>query len=657
MVNGVITAALAFAAASPTSAVQDIERLTEIADISGLAASPDGRWIAFRVERPSIARNVIDADWYIAAADGRSPPRHVGNGGQAIWNSAGVVEPGRAIWMADSGSFLVRAQREGRIAIWSMPVAGPSALVFEADGDIERFALTRDGRIVAEIGAPHAAILRANIAARDRGILMDERVNLAGSIYREADGDGRIGSERWSGQWFESAPLLWDAPRSIVRHDPISGITAAAAAGEPALLDAETPTPPEDAVANAIAAGPCDRLLRRCGPHRLSSSLRLGDGRWALTTIDDGLRQRIHIWDDRTKRLHLLRAASGLLNGGRQEGTRCAATEAALFCVEAAADQPPRLVRLGFDHRPPRVVADPNETLAHDNLLVERVAWQVGGSRASGWLLRPKTPGRLPLFLTYYRCAGYLRGGLGDEWPLRAMASRGIAALCINALPLPGGSAQARYSAGLETVRSAIEMLDRQGRIDRRRVGMGGLSFGSEVTMWIAANSSMLRAASIASVQIEPSYYWLNIIADHGRFADNFRSQWGLAAPDEDRELWQRLSPAANVSKIDAPILMQLPEKEARLSPELHARLLAARKGELHIFPLAPHIKVAPRQKFAAYVRNLDWFRYWLQNQVDPDPEKAGQYARWESLEPAPDGQHSIDRTQLSRSAISRSRK
>jgi hypothetical protein len=33
---------------------------------------------------------------------------------------------------------------------------------------------------------------------------------------------------------------------------------------------------------------------------------------------------------------------------------------------------------------------------------------------------------------------------------------------------------------------------------------------------------------------------------------------------------------------------------------------------------------------FAA--RNLDWFRFWLKGEEDPDPAKAEQYARWREL-------------------------
>ena len=42
------------------------------------------------------------------------------------------------------------------------------------------------------------------------------------------------------------------------------------------------------------------------------------------------------------------------------------------------------------------------------------------------------------------------------------------------------------------------------------------------------------------------------------------------------------------------------------------------------------HIKWQPRHQLAANARNLDWFRFWLLGEVDPDPSKAAQYARWQ---------------------------
>ena len=175
---------------------------------------------------------------------------------------------------------------------------------------------------------------------------------------------------------------------------------------------------------------------------------------------------------------------------------------------------------------------------------------------------------------------------------------------------------------------------------------MGGLSFGSEVAMWTATHSKLLKAVSIASVQAELAYYWFNAGAGRDFFRQNLEKVWGLGPPDTDIADWRRRSPSLQVDRINAPVLMQLPEQEARQSPELQARLTAAGKGELHVFPFAPHIKVEPRQKHSVYQRNLDWFRYWLQGHIDPDPAKADQYARWARLigarpKPSTDAIHS----------------
>ena len=139
-------------------------------------------------------------------------------------------------------------------------------------------------------------------------------------------------------------------------------------------------------------------------------------------------------------------------------------------------------------------------------------------------------------------------------------------------------------------------------------------------------------------------------------FADNLRRHWKLGSPDTNPAGWDHMSPAANIGRIRAPVLMQLPESEARQTIELQSKLATARMGEMHVFPLAPHIKFEPRQKLAVYQRNLDWFLYWLMGEVDPDPAKSAQYVRWSKLGPAALNA-STERTQSSKSAISSKRK
>jgi hypothetical protein len=78
---------------------------------------------------------------------------------------------------------------------------------------------------------------------------------------------------------------------------------------------------------------------------------------------------------------------------------------------------------------------------------------------------------------------------------------------------------------------------------------------------------------------------------------------------------------------------MQLPEQEFRPTIEFFARLSTSKTPvELHVFPQERHVLAQPRHRLAAYERNLDWFRFWLQDYVDPDPLKVDQYRRWRAM-------------------------
>lgn len=645
------------AAASPAASQTTPREITEIADLSGLAVSPDGNWIAYRVERPSTVTNRIDVDWYLAPTDGTAPPRALGRLGTAMWNDAGSVLPGDAKWTPDSKAVVIRALVDGRIGLWTSAVDGSGFREGpQSEGDIEAFVVAADGAIVIREGPRRDAIARAEEAERDTGILFDARVDLAQPLYHGASINGRPSTQRFSGDWFDRVPLLADAPRKVIVRSGTGNIGRPASDSERGLLELKAiPEIPESfrsilqlrGVCIATSGCPSDA-------DRIAWRTEMADGRVLAALRAQSGQTTLYVWTPATARFKILAVSAGQLSSGRSDSKPCAIGDKAIFCVEAAASVPPRLVRIEAGGRK-QIIDSPNPYPGSDGLLVETIAWQVSGSRASGILIRPKIPGRLPLFITYYRCNGYLRGGTGDEWPLRALAANGIASLCIDVLP-GGDIAQERYQIGLEAVRAAIDELDRRGVADRRYVGMGGLSFGSEVATWTAMHSELLTAVSIASVQIEPYYYWYNARPGRETFARNIRQNWKLGPPDTEPAEWQALSAALNIEKIAAPMLLQLPESEARQSAELMSKLATKGLGETHLFPLAPHLKVEPRQKLAAYERNLDWFRFWLKGEIDPDPAKADQYRRWRLLG-STNGAASIDRSQRSTSAISSSRK
>jgi dipeptidyl aminopeptidase/acylaminoacyl peptidase len=328
-----------------------------------------------------------------------------------------------------------------------------------------------------------------------------------------------------------------------------------------------------------------------------------------------------------------------LNGGGRYESGGCGASSEAMVCVVAKADRPPRLERIDLATGARQVLFAPNAALALDMAKTtpsRLLRWtDAKGQEFTGQFFPARRAGHgpSPLFVNYYDCRGFLRGGMGDEWPFASLADNGISALCINQAPYRLDAIE-RYGLGLSAVRSVVDLLASKGEIDRTRVGMGGLSFGTEVTFWTVMQSDLLTAASVTSPVMSRNYYLFGSMKGNGFFKP-LKEFWQLGAQDETPERWRDLSPADNLDKIKAPILMQMPEQEYVIALDYAIPLMRKHRADLYVFPNEPHQKFQPRHKLAAYERNIDWFRFWLQGYEDPDPAKRDQYQRWRAMKTA----------------------
>jgi len=290
------------------------------------------------------------------------------------------------------------------------------------------------------------------------------------------------------------------------------------------------------------------------------------------------------------------------------------------------------------------VLFAPNAALAEDmaDTPVQFLSWTNSDSMTFTGRFFPALgrQGRpAPLFIVYYRCTGFLRGSVGDEWPLSTFAENGIAALCINAgdAGLDQDIALVRYANGLTAVESAVAMLAAKGEIDPARVGMGGLSFGSEVTMWTAMHSNVLRATSLSTPVISPNFHLLMSLGEETHF-NRMRKYWQVGELEQTAEGWRNLTPTSYLDKIQAASLMQMSEQEYRLSLDYTIPLIRKHRADVYVFPDEPHQKFQPRHKLAVYLRNLDWFRFWLQDYEDPAPSKIDQYEVWRRIRAGIDG-------------------
>ncbi|MBX3562698.1 MAG: Atxe2 family lasso peptide isopeptidase [Sphingomonas sp.] len=635
-----------------------LAELVEVADIESLAASSDGRRVAFQVQRPSIETNGHASLWYVA--DIRSGRVARVASGEAI-NHNGALETDAPVWSPDSRFIFHRLLSDGAIGIWRSAADGSeSRLVVGGEADVERIGPGRDGSELTYVTGPtRAQILEAETAEYESGILIDETVDPNQDLFRGGFVHGRLASQRLVGRWYQRDGLLWRAPRTRHRLDmrtleelgaeplpppEVETLGAARGNGGPAATS-------ERGDVASVSGADADRLevRRRSGRTIVCTASQCRSGRivalvWRpgrdqllFTRQDRHFRQSLFLFDPASGRVRRVGGGQGQLAGGRQPHLPCAVTRDHAVCVAAGAVSPPRLERFELDGGGRVVLFDPNGALrAGDSPRVEHLEWSLADGRtATGTLLLPPGPAprRAPLFVTYYYCPGFLRGGTGDEFPLAPMAQAGFVVACLNVVPFrQWGDGVDRYRAALASVEALVDLLGRRGLIDRSHIGMGGFSAGSEATMWVAVNSDLLAAAAIASPQYEPAAWWAGALRgrDNRRVMREFMQ---VGAPDEDRERWRLISPALNADRIRAPLLMQFPEQEIRSAAELHARLSnTTTPVEMYAFPDEGHVKMQPRHRLAVYRRNLDWFRYWLQDHVDTDPARAAQYRRWDEL-------------------------
>ncbi|MES2326207.1 MAG: Atxe2 family lasso peptide isopeptidase [Pseudomonadota bacterium] len=658
----IASAALASAVASLSSVASarigpTLRELVEVADIETLATSPDGREIAFRLQRPSVVANSYRIDWYVAEiSSGRV--RRVADGGAPIYTN-GQIENEAPVWAPDSRSFVRRALVDQKIGLWRTAADGSgSRLVVGGPADVESLVADLGGKTFSYVTGPtRAEIEDGERKEYDEGVLIDPSIDTLQNLYRGGWEHGRLASERLTGRWYARAGLLWRASR--VRHRVDLATMRELGSGAvpvqaPGALTQSYTAPPLTARAASGAlvtvVGTADKqyleardaqgaiVACRIGP----CSDRISWIGWQSDDVlfarrDDHFRQTLYLWNPRSGRLRRLAGDDRQLSGGRSGSEPCAITKSFVVCVEAGSVSPPRLVRIALVDGRETSLFDPNTDLRRQTRpLVEQLAYRLGdGREATGTLLyRPgPLPAKAPLFVTYYSCAGYLRGGTGDPFPLEPLVDSGFIVACLNIVPFAAwGEGPDRDRDALASVSALVALLDRRGWIDPARVGMGGFSMGSEAAMWVAMNSKLLAAAAVVSAQYEPTDYWMEAMRG-SHIPQELREFQQAGPPDQDPERWKTISPALNTERIKAPLLMQMSEQEFRGGIELFSRLSnTTTPVEMYAFPDEAHIKIQPRHQYAIYRRNLGWFRYWLQGHVDPDSALAPQYQRWALL-------------------------
>ncbi|MBV1687714.1 hypothetical protein KRR38_08505 [Novosphingobium sp. G106] len=177
-----IAAALAFGSA-PALAGPTVREITELTDISGLAISPDGEWLAYREEHPSIEVNRVLTSWHVARLSGRTPAR-VADGGEAIFDGE-FFSSEAPLWSKDARWIYYRALFGGEVQVWRAARDGSAAeQVTHDDANVLAFQLRDDGTVIYRVGATRAAVADTEEREYDDGIRFDRTIEPGQAIFR-----------------------------------------------------------------------------------------------------------------------------------------------------------------------------------------------------------------------------------------------------------------------------------------------------------------------------------------------------------------------------------------------------------------------------------------------------------------------------------------
>jgi len=176
-----------------------------------------------------------------------------------------------------------------------------------------------------------------------------------------------------------------------------------------------------------------------------------------------------------------------------------------------------------------------------------------------------------------------------------------------------------------------VQALIDRGMIDQDRVGISGFSRTVWFVSYLLTHSEKQRfRTAILTDGIDGGYF--EYIA--GQLTE-FDADNGGKAPfgKEGLDLWRRESPGFNLDRVCLPLRLVSIEDRLAQWEWFVAGKLQNRPVELVEIPDGTHMLEKPSDRYIAMQGIVDWYRFWLQGSIDPNPDKRTQYERWKKLE------------------------
>jgi dipeptidyl aminopeptidase/acylaminoacyl peptidase len=312
---------------------------------------------------------------------------------------------------------------------------------------------------------------------------------------------------------------------------------------------------------------------------------------------------------------------------------------------DEALNRAPVLVATDDDSGISKVIFDPNPQLRHIGLAdVSVIHWSDDAGRQwNGGLYKPRSyvPGkRYPLVIQTH---GFQEDQFRPSGAYTtAFAAQELAAAGIFVLQMHDCSVRVSPEEGACNVlgyESAIRMLDSSGLIDPEKVGIVGFSRTCFYVMKALTSAKLhFKAASITDGVIEGYLQYMTSL-DTGANAVAHEAHAMLGGPPFGTGLvrWLAESPEFNMDKVETPLqIVALGRPSLLFMWEPYAALrYLNRPVDLILLNTNEHVLTNPRARTVSQGDSVDWFRFWLKEEEDPDPIKSNQYARWRKLRDA----------------------
>lgn len=317
-----------------------------------------------------------------------------------------------------------------------------------------------------------------------------------------------------------------------------------------------------------------------------------------------------------------------------------------ISCVHQSVSSPPRPALIGVSGKWSEDLFNANPEMDAIELApVRELHWRNAyGEETNGFIILPTGAGksRVPLIVIGYSFSGEFvtqASSVLTTFPAQAFARDRIAVLLVNYPRFSGWSAPSfargshAFAYGpLSSIATMIDLLDKEGLIDPRRVGMMGHSLAGFWAQWGISHTHLFKAVEFhnGGTSSEPGTYW-----EYGTKQSRDLQEYIMGGPPYGSTLdnYRKLSMTLNADRIQTPVLMEYDALEALSAMEYYEAMQHYRVPvEFYIYPLDGHVTERPEHRYMSLQRNLDWFEFWLLDQENDPQSKADQYRRWRNM-------------------------